>query len=74
MKPGDWTAAEEAEVAKLYVSTVQSNINQFISTRNSLTVKLEDGGESFRRFLQEISAEGDEERILETWLQVHNAR
>lgn len=74
MKPGDWTPEEEIDVAKLYVKTVQSNIEQFISTRNSLTVKLEDGGVSFKRFLSEISAEGDEEKILDTWLQVHNAR
>lgn len=74
MKPGDWKPEEEIEVAKLYVSTVQSNIEHFLRGRKSVVVNLEDGGVSFRDFLQEISAEGDIEQSVRTWLTVHNAR
>jgi hypothetical protein len=73
MKPGDWTP-EEVEVVRLYVSTIHSNIDLFLSSRNSITVELGDGGRSFDLFLDEISAEGDLTLTRDTWQQIHNAR
>ncbi len=74
MKPGDWTPEEEVEVVRLYVSTIHSNIELFLATRNSITVELEDGASSFNVFLDEISAEGDLTLTRNTWQQIHNAR
>ncbi len=74
MKPGDWRADQERELAAFYVQTVQSNIELFLKDRVHHTVHLEDGGESFNEFLQMISAEGDLEKVRSTWLTVHNAR
>ncbi len=74
MKPGDWTPEEEIEVVRLYVSTIHSNIELFLASRNSITVELEDGGSSFDLFLDEISAEGDLTLTRNTWQQIHNAR
>lgn len=74
MKPGDWTPEEEVEVAKFYVETIHANITNFIKNRNHLVVHLQDRGESFDHFLDEIEAEGDLDAARETWQQVHNAR
>ena len=74
MKPGDWKPEEEIEVARLYVSTIHSNIELFLATRNSITVELGDDGSSFDRFLDEISAKGDLTLTRNTWQQIHNAR
>jgi hypothetical protein len=74
MKPGDWRADQERDLAAFYVQTVQSNIELFLKDRDHHTVHLEDGGGSFNEFLQMISAEGDLERVRSTWLTVHNAR
>jgi len=74
MKPGDWTPEEEVEVVRLYVTTIHSNIELFLASRNSITVELEDGGSSFDLFLDEISAEGDLALTRNTWQQIHNAR
>lgn len=74
MKPGDWRAEQERDLAAFYVETVQSNIEFFLKDRTHLTVHLEDGGESFNEFLQLINAEGDMGKVRSTWMQVHNAR
>jgi hypothetical protein len=74
MKPGDWRADQERDLAAFYVQTVQSNIEFFLKDRNHLTVHLEDGGESFNEFLQLIKGEGDMGKVRSTWLEVHNAR
>jgi hypothetical protein len=74
MKPGDWRAEQERDLAAFYVETVQSNIEFFLKDRLHHTVHLEDGGESFNEFLQMIRAEGDMEKVRATWLEVHNAR
>lgn len=74
MKPGDWRAEQERDLAAFYVQTVQSNIEYFLTDRLHHTVHLEDGGESFNEFLQMIRAEGDMEKVRSTWLEVHNAR
>jgi hypothetical protein len=74
MKPGDWRADQERDLAAFYVETVQSNIEFFLKDRLHHTVHLEDGGESFNEFLQMIRAEGDMEKVRATWLEVHNAR
>ena len=74
MKPGDWRADQERDLAAFYVETVQSNIEFFLKDRTHLTVHLEDGGESFNEFLQLIKGEGDMGKVRSTWLEVHNAR
>lgn len=74
MKPGDWTPEEEVEVVRLYVSTIHSNIELFLVTRNSITVELDDGGSSFDLVLDQISAEGNLTLTRNTWQQIHNAR
>jgi hypothetical protein len=74
MKPGDWTPKEEVEVVRLYVSTIHSNIELFLSSRNSIKVELGDNGSSFDLFLDQISAEGDLTLTRNTWQQIHNAR
>ena len=74
MKPGDWRPEEEVEIVRLYVSTIHSNIELFLATRNSITIELDDGGTSFDLFLDEISAEGDLTLTRNTWQQIHNAR
>jgi hypothetical protein len=74
MKPGDWRADQERDLAAFYVQTVQSNIEYFLKDRLHHTVHLEDGGESFNEFLKMIRAEGDMEKVRSTWLEVHNAR
>jgi hypothetical protein len=74
MKPGDWTSDEEAEVAKFYVETIHLNIADFVKSKNHLVVHLQDGGDSFDRFLSAIDAEGDLVAARATWKQVHNAR
>lgn len=74
MKPGDWTAEEEVELCRLYVQTIHSNIIEFLKTRPFVNVQLGDGGISFNNFVDGISAEGDIEKVKETWLEVHNAR
>lgn len=74
MKSGDWRADEEESLAKFYVETVQANIETFLKTIPHLIVSLDDGGESFHTFLQEISAEGEIEKALQTWSHVYNAR
>ena len=74
MKPGDWTPEEEVEVARLYVSTIHSNIEEFLRSRNSISVQLDDGGGSFDAFLEQISADGDLTLTRNTWQQIHNAK
>lgn len=74
MKPADWRADQERDLAAFYVETVQSNIEFFLKDRTHLTVYLEDGGESFNEFLQLIKGEGDMSKVRATWLEVHNAR
>jgi hypothetical protein len=74
MKPGDWQIDQERDLAAFYVQTVRSNIELFLKDRVHHTVHLEDGGESFDKFLQMINAEGDIEKVRSTWLTVHNAR
>jgi len=74
MKPGDWPKEQERDLAKFYVETVHSNIKYFLSNRLHHVVHLEDGGDSFDRFLEIIGAEGDLDQARATWLKVHNAR
>jgi hypothetical protein len=74
MKSGDWKPEEEERLARFYVETVQANIESFLKLTPHLVVSLEDGGESFRTFLAEISAEGEIEKALQTWRHVYNAR
>ena len=74
MKPKDWKKEEEAEVAKFYVETIHANISEFLKDKNHLVVHLQDGGESFERFLTAVDAEGDLQMVRETWKKIHNAR
>lgn len=74
MKPGDWRADEERDLAKFYVETVRSNIKFFLENRPHITVHLEDGGKSFDDFLNVIEAQGDLDQARATWLEIHNAR
>lgn len=74
MKPKDWKEEEEPKLAQFYVETVHSNISEFLSNRNHLIVNLQDGGETFDSFLEVIEAEGDLQKVRQTWKQIHNAR
>ena len=74
MKPGDWTADEEREVVKLYLDTIDDNIEEFLKNRRHIRVNLEDGGVSFEAFLKEISASGDLTSARADWHKVFNAR
>jgi hypothetical protein len=74
MKPGDWAQDQERDLAQFYVETVHSNIKYFLNNRLHHVVNLEDGGESFGKFLEIIGAEGDLDQARATWLKVHNAR
>ena len=74
MKPGDWSPDEEREVVRLYLETINDNIEQFLSTRRSIQVDLEDGGKSFESFLDEISASGDLDSVRADWNNIYNSR
>lgn len=73
MSPKDWPDEQKMDVCRFYVRTVNTNISEFLHTRPSLTVSLEDIERDFDVFLQHISAEGDLDAARREWSINHNA-
>jgi hypothetical protein len=71
----NWTDDEKMDVCRFYVKTVNANITEFLSSRQSvsMSVSLEDIHEDFNAFLDRISAVGDLEAARQEWSCHHNA-
>lgn len=72
MRNRQWPRDARLNVCKFYVQVVTDNIEQFIAPYPNATVQIDDGGESFQRFLKLIEAEGDLDAAMSTWGAVHN--
>lgn len=73
MEGNDWREEERLDVCRFYVDTVNTNITEFLKTRPSMTVQLENVGEDFTEFLNRIDARGDLDAALREWRTRHNA-
>ncbi len=61
------------ELAEDYLATVEANIRLFLRDKSHwIPFRLEQAGDDFRRFWQEIGAEGDLDAALESWSVPHN--
>jgi len=73
MRVRDWPEEQRLDVSRAYVDTVTANIDEFLRTRPSMTVQLEDVETDFAEFLHRIGAKGDREAALAEWSVRHNA-
>lgn len=73
MKMDEWPQDAIDDMVRFYIDTVNENISAFIKSRHHLEVNLEDGGESFNKFLRYINAQGDLDRVMSVWREIHNA-
>ena len=69
------TEEDQMDVCRYYVSTVYSNIEEFVKERQHCTVQLEgDEGKSFSLFLSLIQAQGDLEGAQREFNVVHDEK
>ena len=73
MQNKSFIAQEKKEISDFFVKTVNENIEEFLIGKNHMIVNLQDNGETFKKFLQNINAVGDIEKSLKIWNSVHNA-
>ena len=73
MRSKDWPEEKRVDVARFYADTVNSNIEEFLENRPSMTVDLETIDIDFPRFLDRIGAEGDRDAAIAEWSVRHNA-
>jgi len=73
MRTQDWPEERRLDVARFYADTVNSNIEEFLAHRPSVTVNVETVGDDFPRFLDGIGAEGDLTAAVAEWDTQHNA-
>ncbi len=73
MTAQEWPEDARIEVCRFYVETVNANITEFLRSRPSIHVSLENIRDDFASFLERISAEGDLEAAKREWSIRHNA-
>ena len=73
MTSRQWKRDEILDVCRFYVETVNANIVEFLRTRPSLSVSLENVDADFSVFLDRIGAEGDLLAARREWSIRHNA-
>lgn len=75
MMPGrsSWAPEERLNVCRFYVQTVTANIEEYVRTRPSMQVRVENIGRDFARFLDRIGAAGDLDAAMGEWTVRHNA-
>lgn len=74
MHAGDFTAEERPGVVRYLVDTVEANIRLFLRDKSRVSpVRLEHARDDFRRFWDDIAAQGDLEAGLTEWNTRHNA-
>lgn len=73
MRTKDWPDERRVDVARHYVDTVNSNIEDFLRDRPSMTMNLESIQQDFPVFLDRIGAQGDLAAAMAEWDVRHNA-
>ncbi len=73
MTSEEWPEHERMDVCRFYVRTVNSNITEFLRSRRSIHISLENIESDFESFLERICAEGDLEAATREWSTRHNA-
>jgi len=67
------SAADAEKAGELCVEVITGNIENFLESKpNRIFIDIDDPKESFRRFLQEIGAEGDLEAALAEFESIHD--
>ena len=72
MRSREWPVARRLNVARFYTDTVNTNIEEFLAHRPSLTVNLETIDTDFSLFLDRIGAEGELAAAIAEWKTMHN--
>ena len=68
-----WDDDEILDVCRFYIDTVNANITEYLETRSSIAVSLEDVEHDFDLFLDRIDAGGDLDAARAEWKIRHNA-